>query len=303
MNDIQKVIAAAAGVLILVLVYFAFSYWKRFREKHNKAELGAAIFFSVLLVVVIVAETVYIRNGLTAAEEQEQTTAPSELMTQTTSSIAAMSSDTPAPTGIDLGIGWYEGEFSGRFCNGIGKMEFKNGDIYNGRWDMGEKDGRGTFYYARSGDIYCGEWKEDSRTGRGLYIWNASDARRQELLEKPDLEIDDAYLLNLDISEPHSFYYGSFADGYMEEGTYYLWKGEMETVDSNGNLIIAYQRRSYYTGSFKKDRFDGEGIFTYDNGDRFEGTFEAGMLKTGTFTIHETEKSYHVENGIIEMHN
>lgn len=51
-----------------------------------------------------------------------------------------------------------------------GKFTCTNGDIYEGTWSQGLKNGEGTLYY-KSGARYEGDFHEGKRHGRGKYYW------------------------------------------------------------------------------------------------------------------------------------
>ena len=52
---------------------------------------------------------------------------------------------------------------------GKAQATFDNGDVYNGEWHKGLREGYGEIKYA-NGDEYKGEWKADKRTGKGYYF-------------------------------------------------------------------------------------------------------------------------------------
>lgn len=56
-----------------------------------------------------------------------------------------------------------------RIKNGVGKMEYDNGDVYEGNWWDEKKCFDGLMKYA-NGDVYAGKWKEDKRHGQGTLI-------------------------------------------------------------------------------------------------------------------------------------
>lgn len=49
-------------------------------------------------------------------------------------------------------------------------MYFSNGDIYEGEWNEGHKNGRGAYKFA-NGDSYEGYIQQDKKQGRGIYKW------------------------------------------------------------------------------------------------------------------------------------
>ena len=62
----------------------------------------------------------------------------------------------------------YEGEWKAGKKEGRGTLWHANGDVYEGEFKAGNMEGRGTFRYA-SGDVYDGEWKAGKKEGRGKY--------------------------------------------------------------------------------------------------------------------------------------
>lgn len=133
--------------------------------------------------------------------------------------------------------------------NGTGTMEYFNGDRYNGEWENGQCHGDGEMAYA-NGDMYSGEWKCGEKNGYGVYTW--SDGRVYKGNYKNDLR-----------------------DG---EGEYHGWTGF--TTERGG------WTGTYY-GTSVDDIFEGDGIFEFDNGDRFDGTFHNNEFWIGTFTYHD----------------
>lgn len=57
---------------------------------------------------------------------------------------------------------------------GYGRIEYRNGDSYEGYWWLGEYDGPGRKEYA-NGDWYEGEWKEGKMHGEGTFNLAARD--------------------------------------------------------------------------------------------------------------------------------
>ena len=59
----------------------------------------------------------------------------------------------------------YEGEWLDNLPCGIGKMI--DGDVYEGGWVLGKRDGDGVCVYA-CGDRYEGQWKNNVPHGKGF---------------------------------------------------------------------------------------------------------------------------------------
>ena len=137
--------------------------------------------------------------------------------------------------------------------NGNGTMEYFNGDRYIGEWENGQRHGDGEMLYA-NGDVYSGEWAFGAKNGYGVYTW--SDGRVYEGNYKNDLR-----------------------DG---KGEYRGWTG-FTTVHGGW--------KGTYYGTSVGNIFEGDGIFEFDNGDRFEGTFHNNEFWQGTITYHDGTQS------------
>ncbi|MCO4292041.1 hypothetical protein NF867_04095 [Solitalea sp. MAHUQ-68] len=61
----------------------------------------------------------------------------------------------------------YVGEFKDGWPDGIGTYTFKNGNVYEGFWKRGKKEGKGKFSYKINGkkQVMTGYWKNDEYVG------------------------------------------------------------------------------------------------------------------------------------------
>jgi len=81
--------------------------------------------------------------------------------------------------------GDYEGElFRSRIhgvtmCEGVGKMKYKNGDVYFGIWHMDKRNGNGTMRYS-NGDVYEGYWVDDKKNGQGKMTYSNGEVYEGE---------------------------------------------------------------------------------------------------------------------------
>lgn len=50
-----------------------------------------------------------------------------------------------------------------------------SGDIYNGEYQDGKRNGRGRMYYAGTQEIYDGDWSNDRRQGEGTVLNKKGD--------------------------------------------------------------------------------------------------------------------------------
>ncbi|NPV91540.1 MAG: hypothetical protein HPY50_12290 [Firmicutes bacterium] len=65
------------------------------------------------------------------------------------------------------------------YPHGWGKMTYTNGDIYEGDFEYGKREGLGS-YWARLDDDYHGQWKDDKRHGRGI-LFGASTGYKEKM--------------------------------------------------------------------------------------------------------------------------
>ncbi len=68
----------------------------------------------------------------------------------------------------------YEGEFKANKMNGMGKMTYKNGKVYEGRFVNNKPEtleGETATMTFPNGDKYVGEFKAGKRTGQGTYTF------------------------------------------------------------------------------------------------------------------------------------
>lgn len=52
--------------------------------------------------------------------------------------------------------------------NGTGIIKLINGNIYDGQWIDGTKNGRGVYFDVATKVIYSGEWKDGKKDGQGF---------------------------------------------------------------------------------------------------------------------------------------
>lgn len=137
---------------------------------------------------------------------------------------------------IDDGI--YEGEVNKRNKpHGYGKLVRNDGEVYEGEWKYGKKDGKGTYTFA-NGERYEGAWRGGIMQGYGKYFW------------------DDG-----------SIYEGQFRNGVIDgKGTITWEDGEIYTGNFVGEKKFGkgthiYPNGDRYEGGVVGNRYYGEGKF------------------------------------------
>ena len=98
----------------------------------------------------------------------------------------------------------YTGEMDkNNIITGYGIYKYKNGDIYEGEFKLGLREGIGEYEY-QSGGTYRGQWKEDKKHGKGIYFYEsivASGEWEQDIFIKAGvvefhLDEDEEFELN-----------------------------------------------------------------------------------------------------------
>jgi hypothetical protein len=64
----------------------------------------------------------------------------------------------------------YEGTFLDGKLNGDAKVVYASGDYFSGMYVKGTRQGRGTYFWAKSGCKFDGEWQNNKRNGMGTYF-------------------------------------------------------------------------------------------------------------------------------------
>jgi hypothetical protein len=57
---------------------------------------------------------------------------------------------------------------------GQGRIVHADGDVYDGQWAKGKKNGTGTYWNGKDQSKYTGEWKDDLQEGQGkeeFQVW------------------------------------------------------------------------------------------------------------------------------------
>lgn len=66
--------------------------------------------------------------------------------------------------------GEYEGEWAQNLQEGVGKLQWADGNVYFGEFVKEMREGIGEFMW-KAGNYYCGEWKSNFMHGFGRYLW------------------------------------------------------------------------------------------------------------------------------------
>ena len=141
----------------------------------------------------------------------------------------------------------YQGPFDNGIRKGEGKMTFADGTIYQGKFD----DDHMTFGSARTldGRGFTGEWYDDFN-GYGTTIWQDGVTKYE--------------------GEWQNFRSHGYGKMYYSDGTRY--EGEWQNGQRSYGTFY-FKDGSTYKGEWKDDDIEGDGIYTFPNGEQLEGSF------------------------------
>jgi hypothetical protein len=193
--------------------------------------------------------------------------------------------------GVDV---QYEGECDeAGDAEGRGKMQYSNGDVYEGEFRAGNKEGRGTYQYG-NGDMYEGEWKAEKQEGRGTFRWANGNVYEGEWKAGIKHGHGTTRSANGDV------YVGEYMAGRKDgRGTYRfasgnVHDGEWKADKPEGRGTFLWANGNVYEGEWKASLHEGRGTLRYANGNVYEGDFKAGkmdgrgaMLSGDGTVIHE----------------
>jgi hypothetical protein len=152
--------------------------------------------------------------------------------------------------------------------SGKGKMTWQlTGDLYEGRFEHGARQGRGTMKYS-NGDLFEGLFSDDQREGRGMYTYG--DGRKYD-----GMYVDDV------AEDPN----GSMS---WKDGTTYV--GQFARSKRTGKGTITFPSKVRYQGDFLNGKYHGRGTCKFSDGSVYQGQWKHGKAHgQGTLTNQEGE--------------
>ena len=189
-------------------------------------------------------------------------------------------------------------------------FEFKNGNIYLGKWNKNLAfDGPGEYYlkednvfvegnwengnlkngriFLPNGNIYEGQIKDSTFNGKGIL-----KTFKNEILYEGDFVNGEKNGNGKIIFEDGTIYEGNIEKGKFKGNGKMIWKNGYEYIGEfngpilNGKGKLTGPEGDIYEGDFENNLFHGKGKYTfYKSGNEYEGDFQYGIKKgKGTFT-------------------
>ena len=174
-------------------------------------------------------------------------------------------------------------EKSSEDYTGRAQVQYPNGDVFDGYFLNGVRDGKGTMTYAEQGTKYEGKWKNNLKEGIGKMTFGTEGEYTGHFVAgQRSGEGVYKYLKTKDL------YSGSWKNGLKHgKGTFIFFDTKMKIVGDwfNGQIIKGrwiFENGTYFEGKFENNYPKGEGVWHFANGNVVKGEF--------THEIKEIEK-------------
>lgn len=163
---------------------------------------------------------------------------------------------------------------SSRGFTGFGTATYDNGDIFEGDFLDGTREGRGTYRYHKSGNKYQGDWSQNGKHGIGKMTYNGV-GEYHGYWENGRRHGEGVFTYKNGDVYSGWWKYGQ-KTGY---GTYVFKETGMKMCGQWENGVLntgkwIYPNGLYFEGKFANNKPQGAGTWFFKNGNSLEGTFE-----------------------------
>ncbi|XP_049870567.1 alsin [Pectinophora gossypiella] len=189
----------------------------------------------------------------------------------------------------------YVGQFQLNTLCGHGKMEIPSVGTHEGQWKDNLQNGYGVMKYT-NGDIYEGYFKDGQPHGHGIkkqgdftsssatiYTGEWVNGVRQGYGVMDDIGKGEKYLGNWSDNKKHGCGLIVTLDGIYYEGLF------MQDV-LTGHGVMVFEDGTHYEGEFRSAGvFSGKGVLTFSSGDKIEGSLSGAWtegVKISSATMH-----------------
>ncbi|CRH01310.1 conserved Plasmodium protein, unknown function [Plasmodium relictum] len=163
----------------------------------------------------------------------------------------------------------YTGTMLDNKLHGRGVLKYVNGDVYEGEFSNGKKEGKGK-WTDKEGNSYDGYWKEDRKHGEGVYktfdglifegSFNNNKKEGKATITTPE---KTKYICTFEndeeVGEAEFFFAnGDHALGFIKDGN----------LDKNGRY--EFKNGDIYVGNFKNGLFHGKGYYKWNSNSSFK---------------------------------
>ena len=203
---------------------------------------------------------------------------------------------------VQSGDTHYKGMFvreEGQVVTGTGRVEWTNGDAYEGQLLRSRRQGKGEFIWA-NGQRYKGDWVNDKPIGQGqirfangnLYEGAVVDGQPQGMGQMAYAS-GDKYQGEMHQGAPHGRGLYRWVNGQQFEGDWVedkphgrgklrfangnVYEGPMQAGVPHGKGRLAFASGDVYEGEFELGTPQGQGVYVWKAGERYEGAWRAGL--------------------------
>lgn len=182
--------------------------------------------------------------------------------------------------------GVYVGEAIGNMPHGYGIRFYKNGNKYDGYWEVGARHGKGTLHYEGKGD-WVGEWNKNLPwNGEGVYQFKSNNdiVRYEGKMVEGRLSGNCKIYKNEKLTTK-----GIFTNGKLNGHGELIYKNRKCVGDfkhgrpwnAEGKYSLASKRTADYDGYWQNGVPHGKGVVSFlDKDERIEGVFLNGLNGT-----------------------
>ncbi|MBE6142483.1 MAG: hypothetical protein E7177_00650 [Erysipelotrichaceae bacterium] len=212
----------------------------------------------------------------------------------------------------------YEGQFKDGCFNGFGTYKWTNGDHFEGMYKDDVRNGKGKYYYS-DGDVVECNYENDKRHGpykyyfydkktkkfkqreEGEYIFGMQTGVAKVFVEKNGKDCLDLFRIYEAGDFKMDIRYEALRrkNSHNEFGArrYYDDNNQPSYKPTGPCKKIPLDENVYYYGEYKfaygRYIMDGNGTFYNSDGSWIEGSFEDGVINSGTIFANKDEKVYH----------
>ncbi len=186
----------------------------------------------------------------------------------------------------------YEGKIKDYRMNGKGKYTWSSEDRYEGDFVSDAFTGKGTLYYGE-GSVYIGEFTDGKKNGKGVFLWDNCDTSNIDAFNYDTVMAQADSLTALTAKElpGGDWYVGEFSEnkkhgkGVYHHGSEDVYVGQFFKDAKHGKGKFFFAKGDIYDGEYEDDKINGTGVYLWDGGDKYEGEFaENAMHGKGKYT-------------------
>lgn len=151
--------------------------------------------------------------------------------------------------------------------DGVGKLEWSNGDVYEGDFKNGLRHGKGTMVELNGKRKYEGTWVLSQKEGKGVEMFSNGDKYTGDFS-------GDRFHGQGELITKGGHYTGSFKNGLRD-----------------GFGIMQFRTNCRYEGFWCKGRMEGKGLYIWADARKYEGEWLNGeRTGMGVLTMINGEK-------------